>query len=159
MSFSRRGLTAVLALAFLITVATASPGQAYKGATHQHEQWVKYTILEQFGVTATEVYIRMQYYQNSTYTYSARYDYGRCYHSSFPGWTTKKCTYWLTHASSYEGIDIQGWFHNSCCNIDYQQHAWTRAYNDDSAVRKCYLDFGALPYLWSGQCAGGRRNV
>lgn len=154
----RRAIVAAIVMIWLLTSMLAAPGSAHKAAQHQHEQWAKHTVLEQFGVTATEVYIRMQYYQNTTDVWGARYDDGYCYHSAFPGWTINSCTYWLTSTSTHQQIDITGTFHNSL-GIDYKQHAWTQAWDDNSQVRRCYFDWGSLPPLWSTDCQGGRNTV
>jgi len=97
---------------------------------------------------------------NRTRVWNPRYEWGRCYHSGFPGWKTVKCVYWITNGSPYSvKADIQGEFHNRCFGIDYQQHTWNKARSDDSFVIECHLGHGSLPVRWSGEGQGGRQNV
>lgn len=94
-------------------LANANTAESKKG-------WVKMTILEQFGVTATEVNAHLKFWESDTsHTVWGGYDpYARCYHSAFPGWTTEDCSSrYYPHGPDYVWIDVTGEFHNAL-NID-----------------------------------------
>lgn len=58
-SFTSRGTVILLAMtALIVGLLPISAANAYTGGFHFHEGWVKHTVLEQFGVTATETYVR-----------------------------------------------------------------------------------------------------
>jgi hypothetical protein len=149
-----RTVIILAAAAFLALPATPVP--AYQSGTyHYHRGWVRHTVLEQFGITTTEVYVRGQYVQQTNRVQNMAFSNGYCYHSAFP-WSVPRCYYYITHAApSYERIDIVGEFHHFP-NIDYQQHAYFRANSNDSWTKNCYFDHGALPILWRSECVGGR---
>lgn len=148
--------------ALVLTGMLVSPADAFTGTFHNHNGWVKYTILEQFNVTATETYVEMGYWQDvnrrfpgSTEVGGVVYDNKRCSTSRFPFWTIKDCYEYTTDGYPYtEQIDMIGHFHN--LGIDYQQHSSFKALSDNRYEQSCYLDHGALPILWSQDCQSGR---
>jgi hypothetical protein len=152
---SRRILLALVTAALAVT-AMASGADAHLAAFHRHHGWVKYTMLEQNGVTSTEIYIRQNYSQNNSAVWDNSYANGYCYHSGFPGWKTIKCQYWKSNSYPYwVRIDVRGEFHHSVGH-DYQQRAYNQANRNNSFVYGCYLEHGTVPWNWSGRCDGGR---
>lgn len=159
--FSLLLATAVLLLG-LLPVPSAN---AYTGGFHYHEGWTKYTVLEQFGVTATETYIKMSYWQDvnrrfsgSTEVGGANYVDGYCYNSGFlNGWETRDCIAYPIHNEPYtEQFDIVGEFYYAGGYANYRQHSYAKALNDDRFEYICYFEWGSLPNNWSQDCQGGR---
>lgn len=155
MKFRRLALTLLLG-SLLVSMVFVVPAGAHQSTTyHYHRGWVKHTVLEQFGVTSTEIYVRGQFVQQSNYVSGMNFLDGYCYHSVFP-WSVPQCYYYITHGSpSYERIDIVGEFHHFP-NIDYQQHAYFRANGNYTYSKNCYFDHGALPVYWRSECVAGR---
>jgi hypothetical protein len=97
---ARIGLGALLATAALLF---PSPSAAYIGYGHDHDGWVKWTIYEQFNVRATEVYLRIGYYQDTWSVQNPTYRDGYCWHSDFPGWSIGRCD-WVPEAVGYDHV-------------------------------------------------------
>lgn len=124
----RAKVLAVMIGVVALLAGLAVPAQGYKGAAHTHKSYVKHTVLEQFGITATEVRVRMRYSQDSTRVYSPVVDYFLCYTSSFPGWTVVTSFPHIVNNSPYS-VSTHGHceFHWADRSIDYYQHAYTVA--------------------------------
>ena len=119
--------------------------------------WVKHTILEQFDVTATEVYAHLYYWQNDDSVWGGHDPYAYCYHSAFPGWTIEDCfSVYFPYGPDYVWIEVTGEFHHTL-NIDYTQYAqWYGTPYGYSYT--CDLTEGALPIFWEERCVGGKVN-
>lgn len=146
-----------LLLAALLSAGT-SPAGANPGSPHSHSGWAQHTILEQFGVTASQVKITIGYTQGYTSVSSPWFISGNCYHSSYPGWTTHFCYYGLTD-SSPSNVYGDIWSHMSntwSLQADYTIRAVFRAGSDNSYSYSCYFDQGSLPPAWDSRCYGGR---
>lgn len=157
-------------IVFVLILALTLPASGYKGATHQHRGWVRYTIAEQFGYMATETYIMQQYYQDTGSVWNSRYVTGYCKTSAFPGWVINRCDKSIDEVTgSWVGINIWGEFHwplvciTFGCEqgkaIDYEQHSYNYAYGGGAFYYSCHLDHGSLPPAWDEFCFGGRENV
>lgn len=75
---SRRSRSLIVLLCVgIVTAALSIPAQlgyAHKANPHYHKGWTKHTVLEQFDVTATEVYIRQRYLQTQYAVYPGVYE-------------------------------------------------------------------------------------
>lgn len=145
----------VIALVTLLsTLAMPMRAEAYSSATtHYHVGYVKHTILEQFGVTATETYLKVNYGQSNAQSTFGLVINGNsyCYASAFPGWTIKSCTAWPTNAWPwYQRGDIEGVFSHAVAK--YTMRSYFQANGDNSLVKKCWLSSGSLPPLWGPKC-------
>jgi|GEM_PF-6269927 len=145
-----------------VLTSSALPAAAHKAnPNHLHNAWTKYTIFEQFGVTATETFLGWEYYENYTDVWGqALHGDSYCYHSSFPGWTTRSCTdsvYKFGGNGSPETLNANIWGDfDSSVGPSYTQYSYGDVSNTDGRyVYGCYLTRGSLPYLWSGKCQGG----
>lgn len=135
-------------------------GLADTNTAESREGWVKMTILEQFGVTATEVNAHLKFWEDDeSHTVWGGYDpYARCYHSAFPGWTIEECSSrYFPNGPDYVWIDVSGEFHNTL-NIDYAMYAkfYGTAYGFSYT---CDLSEGALPIGWKEHCVGGKDSA
>ncbi len=124
-------------------------------STHTHYAWAKHTILEQFGVTATEVEARINYYQDPSppKVYDGYNPWAQCYHSAFPGWRINSCTsVYYPYGPDEVWIYTQGEFQNTL-NIWYIIKA---EYETVPTLDRftCTIVSGALPILWSSSCSG-----
>ncbi len=139
-----------------ISDASLSPSFAVYNLinSNNHTGWVKYTILEQFDVTATEVYARLTYTKYHGSVGDGRSPYAYCDHSDFPGWTIESCTSsYYPHGPDEVWIDVTGEF-NHTLNIEYTQYAKWWATPSEHEFR-CELTEGSLPIFWRESCAGG----
>lgn len=118
-------------MSLLVGVALAPEASAGPDNYHTHIGEVKYTIFEQFGVTATETFISNSYDETYATVRNNQYFDGYCYHSGFPRWNIKKCFYTKPYNGLAKvGIDVVGEFHHST-GIDYQQHSGYRELRED----------------------------
>jgi hypothetical protein len=153
----------------LAAVAAAAPAAVLTGTAadashtypaHKHNAFSKYTILEQFGVTATEVFLGWEYMQDGNAVWApANHDDSYCYHSGFPGWNTTLCEQ-QSYKMAPPGIeivhgDIYGDFYSNF-GPAYEMHSYGEATNEWNSGYKygCDLTFGSLPPLWSNRCSG-----
>jgi hypothetical protein len=119
-----------------------------------HRGWAKNTITEQFGVTATEVYVQMDYTRNGGSVYNGRSPAQRDYHSHIPCWVTTNLSYtWSPYGPTYIDIYRKTHFHNSCTAIDYTITA--KFYANPDPHFRCTMPQGSIPGIWRMNCAGG----
>lgn len=135
----------------------------HAGPAHRHTGWAKSTVLEQFGVTATEVYAEMRYWQDRTKVYNGFGPNGWCYHSAWPGWRINGCYYseWNPNGPSEVRVAVIGDFTNNLSPPfpDYAHRARFVAVHPDFWANQCHVTRGVLPSLvrqWKLVCAGGR---
>lgn len=155
----RTTLMALLSALFLVGV-TAGPAIAWSG-TGWHADWAKMPVFEQFGVTATEVYIHQGFYGVDETSVSNQYEISDsyCYNSSFPGWSLKGCGYSLNGGAPYtQAINISGHWTNAFCGCDYTQYADAYARWYDWSDYDCGISQGSLPSVWSFQCSNGETS-
>lgn len=152
-----RRLLMMLALCAGLLVLPGRADAHSVGYTHGHTGYVQYTILEQFGVTATQLrqdYGYSQYWSGMWGVYDAG---GNCYHSAFPTWTTNWCANafdMFGGASNGPRAMISGDFdHTTGPSYTMYAEGWASASGPGGAY--CRLDRGSLPPLWSGHCYGG----
>jgi hypothetical protein len=119
-----------------------------------HRGWTKTVVQEQFGVTATEVYVRMLYIRNGGSVYSGHGPYGYDYHSGWPCWSMNNLVYnWWPYGSASVWINRKTHFHNCTGNIDYTLRAKFIA--DPGPRHICRMPQGSLPTFWDFRCRGG----
>jgi len=111
----------------------------------------KYTILEQFGVTATEIYESAYFSYDSTLAYPPQ-GTGYCYNSAFPGWIQEYCEEPSFTAVTTAELDQEGGFINWPTQVEYGQHTTNFITTAGGAGASCYLDFGSIPPIWSFNC-------
>lgn len=117
---------------------------------------IRYTIVEQFDLMATEVFISMKYRQSpSGQLYSGTYLTGYCKTSPFPGWNEPQCFSRVDSGPSDVWIEITGAFEHPQSNTHYVQRGKYFAYGTFWGY-SCVLVDGALPYFWDHECAGWR---
>jgi hypothetical protein len=149
-----------IATVTVLLVFGATPGAwSHSTAKHQHDGWVKHTVLEYAGITTTEVLIAQQYYQDTSRVWNPRYDGGRCYHNYTPGWQTLQCTRDIDN-NQYTSVTIEVWgsFAHPSTNISYVQYAWNRAYGNNDFKIHCEISSGSIPSGWRTDCKGGRNG-
>ena len=96
----------------------------HSASEHTHTMWTKHTILEQFNVTATEVYTQINFYQNTSAVYSPFGSDGWCYASAFPGWVINSCVGYITDGNpNYVEKETLGDYCWVSCTVDYVQRA------------------------------------
>ncbi len=113
---------------------------------------IKYTIQEQFGVTATEVVTGMSYIDNGSGVFLGDSTPGHCYESGFlGGWEVRSCRGFLTDQSPREiHKDIIGDYYH-WTQPEYVMHAiYTAVPGANRAY--CELDQGSLPPGWDNRC-------
>lgn len=135
----------------------------HAAAAHRHRGWAKSTVLEQFGVTATEVYAEMRYWQDRNKVYGGFGRDGWCYTSAWPGWRINACYYseWNPTGPSEVRVAVIGDFENNSSPPfpDYAHRARFIAVHPDFWAAQCHVTRGVLPSLlrqWKLVCAGGR---
>lgn len=138
-------------LVLLFVASTASPAWA---ATRRYQTTIKYTILEQFNVTATEVLTQLNYTDNGRTIQHPEPVPGFCYFSAFPGWVVKKCQGYYYPATTNVTKGILGDFDN-VFGPSYEQNAWLQA-NVGYYRYGCELIRGSLPPGWEPKCAPSR---
>ena len=141
----------------VLALAAPSPTTAHLAATHQHRAWVRYSVNEYIGITTTQVFEQMKYYQNAGDVWSPTVDSLSCWHDLVPGWITSQCVYSLGSGANYVQLGLQGEFHWG--TIGYQQHSFQKALYTDAMQRSCYLDWGVIPTGWTSTCEYGRTLV
>lgn len=149
----------IFAAALVMGLTQTSPAGAYRSPnTHNHRGWVKHTILEQFGVTATETYLEATYSESdsqSTFNMAVDYPASRCYHSAFPVWTLNSCTAWTTNGWPWaQAADIEGKFSHTT-QVKYTMRSYFQANGDGARVYSCWLSSGSLPPFWKPKCTSG----
>lgn len=155
----RRRLAARGAVAFGVGAAFSMLSPRVAVANHsKYEGSIKYTIFEQFGVTATETLTRMSYTDTGSGVYDADPIPGFCYHSGFPGWTIRECTgYFFDNSPTSAQKDIVGDF-DSFFGPSYTQFSYFRAVPGGSAWY-CEMTRGSLPPAWDQECSPKRTFV
>lgn len=147
--------------------AAARPAGAHPAPQHGHQAFVKYTILEQFGVTATEVRLEWTWSQNEVAVWSPAWidniDLSYCGHSAFPDWDIRSCAATAYKREStgdrhYVQATIWGDF-DHLTGPSYEMAATAQQNNGLSGssgdyLIECWLSRGSLPPLWSPQCSG-----
>jgi hypothetical protein len=136
-----------------------SPAQSNLAVANNGSAWVKGTVLEQFGVTSTEVYQTMTYYTDyAGHVSNPLGGSGYCYNSSFPGWSRKSCYYQLAQNGTFSvGVAVYAHWTNAFCRCDYTQYGWVATYYNGAYHYECGLTQGSLPIYWTMQCAGYSR--
>jgi len=160
MNRNRQGLLRLVSALVLLAgsaVATASGAAAAPGPSHWHWGWAQSTVLEQFGVTATEDYRETVYTEDWANVYYPQFYDGYCYNSGFPGWSRKACAYRL-YDYTPDWVAIDGWSNwtNAFCRCDYGQYEYYQADWTGWWTYGCSLYYGSLPYGWDFRCYGGR---
>jgi len=130
------------------------------GPRHRHDGWAKSTVFEQFGVTATEVYSFLTYYQATTprryvdegYNYENSY----CYHSAFPGWSTDRCIFAVLDLTGPDDVAVKVDARFSHLVATYSQSSRFRAVKSGDWNYSCTIYDGTLPPFWDHECKGGR---
>ena len=142
----------------LVSFGVGSRAEAHSvGYTHSHSGYVQYTILEQFGVTATQLrqdYGYSQYWSGMWGVYDAG---GSCYHSAFPTWTLNYCANAFDMLGGVDGDPramIEGDYDHST-GVSYTMYAEGWADWQGPGWNYCRLNRGSLPPFWSGDCYGG----
>jgi hypothetical protein len=159
---SRRHLPRIALLCSALVMATlsstfASPAQAHRGgSSHEHWGWAQSTVLEQFGVTATEDYVEMMYDEDCCGVYNASWWDWYAYHSSFPGWNMVEYDGYIYH-NEPNWLGVEGWsgWKNSNCQCDYGQWEYYET-GDGYWLYQGGLYYGSLPYFWDFRYYGGR---
>lgn len=136
----------------------SAPAQ-YIGSLHKHYMWTKSTVLEQFGVTATEVYVIDRFWQEEEDVFAPHGLDGWCYASAFPTWTVNDCYGDATDGDPYyQEVEGFGDYSHSL-GVEYVQRA-EHYYTSSGESWQCNLTEGALPILWSfGTCGHGFGNA
>ena len=128
--------------------------------------WVKNTILEQFGITATEVYQSISF-TGDTEPNRVENGYpsgGYCYTSAFPGWYIESCdiTDYYGTGPSVVWVQAEAEFRNVQClsscaeTAHYTQMAhWFDNVNSGWGY-VCTLPDGSLPVFWEMDCDGAK---
>jgi hypothetical protein len=149
---------------FVCILSAMSPARAVPSP---QRGWVKNTVLEQFHITATEIYESMAYTEdvNPARKENGVPGPGYCSTSAFPGWTIDDCrlTDYYGTGPNFVYVDVSGHFTNvlpgcwlgECGSIRYRQ---TGEYYNSTTFWNyyCGLIDGALPIAWSMDCAGGK---
>jgi hypothetical protein len=131
----------------------------HAASAHRHTVWVKYTIFEQFNVTATESYDQMSYYQNQNSVYGGHNPSGYCYHSGFPGWHIENCHYrWNPYGPNSVWMQGSGhYWNNNPPRPNYTMESRVIAYSGPPGwVKSCWLSQGSIPRSWGSECNGAR---
>lgn len=151
----RAGLRIPSVHTFDLALNVTNPVDDLVGAYRQ-KGCVKYTILEQFGITATEQYHESLFWEKGDRVTRHEQPVGYCYHSAFPGWTIRKCSgkYKLGPASGVWAW-LEGDYHNvtgPSYNM-YSRYDFVPA-NSPEFQWQCKLTRGSLPVSWSEDCYG-----
>ncbi|MCU0309761.1 MAG: hypothetical protein MUE36_02310 [Acidimicrobiales bacterium] len=126
---------------------------------HVHNAFSKSVILEQFGVTATEIFLGWEFQQSaSAIGNQVLHGDSYCYHSAFPGWAITNCEYQAYKNTASYGqevkADMWGAFYSNF-GPAYEMHTYGHVSNAGNAYKfGCDLTFGSLPVLWSNVCSG-----
>lgn len=160
---NRIDLILLLVLAMLITALNPTAAGAHVAPMHTHRPAVRYTIFEQFGVTATQTYVKASVTQDNKPSIGnpvlTQID---CYHSNFPVWTTLQClgSAWKvgSGASGYAQIQISAEFSHTT-GVYYYQHSYYKKRANEGDTFYCGLAYGALPWFWDDHCYAYLDNV
>lgn len=125
---------------------------------------VKYTVLEQFGITSSEVFTSISYHQDlsSRDLDQAKSAVEYCYDSPFPGWHTVSCRKDLTGGGpDIVSIDIWGEFDMPGPGPYFEQHAQYKAWRGSPEPYEvtCELTKGSLPQTWETECRASREKL
>jgi hypothetical protein len=154
---------AAVAPAAVVSASAATSSSTYSASAgptayaHTHDGHTQYTILEQFGVTATQIYEHFGWKQpKNSGVSSGDFLDGYCYHSSFPGWNIRDCTVGSTLAGKGDlSTSMRGDFDNFF-GPSYTMTTQGGTKNQGkNVVASCVLTRGSLPVGWSGQCFAG----
>lgn len=148
-------LVLVLAMVGAIFYAPA-PAEAHVASFHYHYPSVRYTVFEQFGVTATQTYVRGKVAQDHQPSIgNPLIISSQCYSSDFPSWTVHGCTplarKYGTGASGYAKISIVGDYTHSS-GVDYVQYSYYKKRANEGDTFYCGLTYGSLPWFWDDHC-------
>jgi hypothetical protein len=117
-------------------------------------------VFEQFGVTATEVYSFLTYYQATTPTRYVdegyNYENSYCYHSPFPGWSTDRCIFAVLDLTGPDDVAVKVDARFSHLVATYSQSSRFRAVKSGDWNYSCTIYDGTLPPFWDHECQGGR---
>lgn len=121
---------------------------------------VKYTILEQFGVTATELYHQQYFFRKANCdcrVWARTPPTGYYYHSSFPGWAATPCPGGCEYSPSGPSriwVDGDAHFQNALPpRPNYTQYARWDAYASGTPFTyDCRLTQGSVPPSWDEHC-------
>lgn len=128
------------------------------------------TVLEQFGVTASEQFTQLRYNQGKSGSYGiskANNTGGYCYGSAFPyEWQIDYCYGYFTDSSPSQVYKKgQGKYEHIPSVVRYTLRAECWGKNTNSAgwpypawTYRCTLVSGTLPPAWRAKCAGERRD-
>lgn len=134
-------------------------------AAHRHRGWTKFTIFEQYGITATEAFAEMQHWQKprtpncgrdcleAPAVYGGHDPDPYCDHSNYPTWRTlRNEAHWWPYGFDWVKIKAYCKFHHVDTNIRYEMVArWitTAGHGWDG---RCTLTEGAIPRTWDYKC-------
>ncbi|MGH9226944.1 MAG: hypothetical protein ACRD2W_24890 [Acidimicrobiales bacterium] len=155
---ARRLLAAGVVCVALASSALTSPAQADRySPEHPHWGWAQSTVLEQFGVTATEDYVEMLYYENCCGVYDPSWWDWYTYHSSWPGWSRTDYGGGIYTFGGVDKVGVEGWsgWTNFWCQCDYGQWEYYES-GDGYWFYQGGLYYGSLPYAWDFRYYGGR---
>lgn len=130
---------------------------------HRHHGWTKAAVLEQFGLTSTETYASIRYWQDTNVLWNGHnYSDSYCYHSSYPGWDPIVCQYAIleTTGPGFITNKVHGYYHN----VTPPRPTWSldakfRATKDNDWNSTCDLYDGSLPPFWDLRCNGARSGA
>lgn len=138
----------------------AGAGTRSPGTRHRHNGWAKSTVFEQFGVTATEVYSYLTYYQATSPTkyVDQGYNYlnSYCLHSSFPGWSTDRCVFEVLDLTGPRDVAVKVDARFSHLLATYSQSSRFRATKSGDWNGTCNVYDGTLPPFWDEECTRNR---
>jgi hypothetical protein len=117
-------------------------------------------VFEQFGVTATEVYSYITYYQATTPTryvdQGYNYNNSYCRHSDFPGWSTDRCVFAVLDLYGPDDVAVKVDARFSHLLATYSQSSRYRAVKDNNWEGTCNVYDGTLPPAWVEKCERDR---
>lgn len=151
----RARLATLAAVVVLVSLVIPVGAEAHVASFHTHAGWTKNTVLEQFGITASELYIAEAYDQDTT-VQRPTYANGYCYGSAFPiRWVILGCVGAPYYApGSWSGVEAHATFYHVPTNVAYDLRAANGGYQNGGGWYGCGMPAGALPPFWSNQCAG-----
>lgn len=144
--------------AALVAPATADAHNA--DPAHKHNAFSKYVMLEQFGVTATEIFLGWEFVQSSSLIgVPAVHGDSYCNHSLFPGWNTTLCEQqaYKNTASYGQEVKADAWgdfYSNFGPAYGMHTYGWVSNYGN-SYKHACDLYWGSRPVAWDdNHCYG-----
>jgi hypothetical protein len=119
----------------------------------------KFTILEQFGITAYEAQVSLSTMQDlGSGDLGDGQSRGYCYASAFPGNEIESCNIYASHHGSYIDTDVYGQFDNNLLGGPGMYLLVSHTITETGLGGFCELLEGDYPPLWSGDCQVRRHN-